>query len=82
MKSGRLLDRPVFHQIIDFSVVPVRHPGGTGIDDIFIVLLGAADKGFDMVIRKSATLYIDPKYDVTDEVIAGLNKRYTKVEKK
>lgn len=42
----------------------------------------AKDKGFDMVIRKSATLYIDPKYDVTDEVIAGLNKRYTKVEKK
>lgn len=42
----------------------------------------AKQKGFDMVIRKSATLYIDPKYDVTDEVIAGLNKRYTKVEKK
>ena len=42
----------------------------------------AKEKGFDMVIRKSATLYIDPKYDVTDEVIAGLNKRYTKVEKK
>ncbi len=42
----------------------------------------AKAKGFDMVIRKSATLYIDPKYDVTDEVIAGLNKRYTKVEKK
>ncbi|MBO7609111.1 MAG: OmpH family outer membrane protein [Muribaculaceae bacterium] len=42
----------------------------------------AKDKGFDMVIRKSATLYIDPKYDVTDEVIEGLNKRYTKVEKK
>ena len=42
----------------------------------------AKQKGYDMVIRKSATLYIDPKYDVTDDVIAGLNKRYTKVEKK
>ncbi|MBQ0114381.1 MAG: OmpH family outer membrane protein, partial [Bacteroidales bacterium] len=42
----------------------------------------AKTKGFDMVIRKSATLYVDPKYDVTDEVIEGLNKRYTKVEKK
>lgn len=42
----------------------------------------AKEKGYDMVIRKSATLYIDSKYDVTDDVIAGLNKRYTKVEKK
>ena len=42
----------------------------------------AKKKGFDMVLRKSATVYIDSKYDVTDEVIEGLNKRYTKVEKK
>lgn len=42
----------------------------------------AKQKGFDMVLRKSATLYIDPKFDVTDEVIEGLNKRYVKVEKK
>jgi|GEM_PF-411735 len=39
----------------------------------------AKKKGYDMVLRKSATLYIDPKYDVTDEVIDGLNKRYNKV---
>ena len=39
----------------------------------------AKKKGFDMVLRKSATLYIDEKYDVTDEVIEGLNKRYNKV---
>ena len=42
----------------------------------------AKQKGYDMVIRKSATLYIDPKYDVTKEVIDGLNKRYNKVAKK
>jgi len=42
----------------------------------------AKKKGFDMVLRKSATLYIDEKYDVTQEVIDGLNKRYTKVGKK
>lgn len=42
----------------------------------------AKEKGYDMVLRKSATLYIDPKFDVTDEVIEGLNKRYVKVEKK
>ena len=39
----------------------------------------AKKKGFDMVLRKSATLYIDEKYDVTEEVIDGLNKRYNKV---
>ena len=39
----------------------------------------AKKKGFDMVLRKSATLYIDEKYDVTNEVIEGLNKRYNKV---
>lgn len=42
----------------------------------------AADKGFDIVLRKSATLYINDAYDATDDVIAGLNKRYVKVEKK
>jgi len=42
----------------------------------------AKQKGYDMVLRKSATLYIDPKYDVTKDVIEVLNKRYTKVAKK
>ncbi|MBR6283973.1 MAG: OmpH family outer membrane protein [Muribaculaceae bacterium] len=42
----------------------------------------ARQKGYDMVLKKEATLYIDPKYDVTDEVVEGLNKRYTKVAKK
>lgn len=42
----------------------------------------AKQKGYDMVLRKSATLYIDPKYDVTKDVIEGLNKRYNKVAKK
>ena len=42
----------------------------------------AKQKGYDMVLRKSATLYIDPKYDVTKDVIEGLNKRYDKVAKK
>ena len=39
----------------------------------------AKKKGIDMVLRKSATLYIDEKYDVTKEVVEGLNKRYNKV---
>lgn len=39
----------------------------------------AKKKGFDMVLRKSATLYIDEKFDVTKEVVEGLNKRYNKV---
>lgn len=40
------------------------------------------EKGIDVVVRKTATFYFDSKYDVTDEVVEGLNKRYTKVEKK
>ena len=39
----------------------------------------AKKKGFDMVLRKSATLFINEKYDVTKEVVEGLNKRYNKV---
>ena len=39
----------------------------------------AKKKGFDMVLRKTATLFIDERYDVTEEVIEGLNKRYNKV---
>lgn len=38
-------------------------------------------KGFDMVIYKSAAIYVDEKYDVTKEVVEGLNKRYVKVGK-
>lgn len=39
-------------------------------------------KGFNAVLRKNATFYIDAKYEVTAEVVEGLNKRYNKVEKK
>ncbi len=42
----------------------------------------AKQKGYDMILLKSATVYIDSKYDVTGEVIEGLNKRYVKVAKK
>ena len=41
-----------------------------------------AANGFDAVLRKSASFYMDSKYDVTNEVVEGLNKRYNKVEKK
>lgn len=40
------------------------------------------EKGFEAVLRKTATFYMDPKYEVTAEVVEGLNKRYNKVEKK
>ncbi|MBR5102272.1 MAG: OmpH family outer membrane protein, partial [Muribaculaceae bacterium] len=42
----------------------------------------AADNHFDLILRKAAAFYIDPKYDITDVVVEGLNKRYTKVAKK
>lgn len=38
--------------------------------------------GYEVVLKKAAAFYIDSKYDVTDAVVEGLNKRYNKVEKK
>ncbi len=37
---------------------------------------------YDVILKKGATFYINPSLDVTDKVIEGLNKRYTKVAKK
>ena len=42
----------------------------------------AKEKGYDIILRKSAAFFIADKYDVTNEVLENLNKRYTKVEKK
>ena len=47
--------------------------------DHFLVIYNK-DKKFDLILSKSdATsniLYAEPRYDITDEVIKGLNKRY------
>ena len=37
--------------------------------------------GYDAILFKAATLYINPALDITDEVIEGLNARYNKVKK-
>lgn len=37
--------------------------------------------GYDAIFYKGATVYIDPRLDITDEVIEGLNARYNKVKK-
>ena len=42
----------------------------------------AKEKGYDMILNKAATFYIDPKYDVTSDVVEQLNKAYTKVAPK
>lgn len=42
----------------------------------------AKKNNYDLILRKAATFYVNPSLDVTDEVIEGLNKRYTKVAKK
>lgn len=39
-------------------------------------------RGYDAILRKEATLYINPALDITDEVVEGLNARYNKVNKK
>lgn len=41
----------------------------------------AKQKHYDMILLKSATLYSDERYDVTKDVVDGLNKRYNKVKK-
>lgn len=40
------------------------------------------EKGYEIIFSKDATLFIDSKYDITEEVIKGLNERYNKVENK
>lgn len=43
----------------------------------------AKQKGYDMILNKNAAaFYMDPKFDVTADVVKGLNARYTKVAKK
>lgn len=42
----------------------------------------AKEKGYDMILNKAATFYIDPKFDVTSDVVDRLNKEYTKVAPK
>lgn len=39
------------------------------------------NKGYDAIFFKAATLYIDPRLDITDEVLNGLNERYNKIKK-
>lgn len=38
-------------------------------------------RGYDAILYKAATMYINPALDITDEVIEGLNARYNKVKK-
>lgn len=39
-----------------------------------------AKKGYDAILIKSFTLYINPALDITNEVAEGLNARYNKVK--
>lgn len=36
------------------------------------------DKKYDMIINKAAVLYADHRYDITTDVVNGMNKRYKK----
>ena len=35
-------------------------------------------KKYDMIVNKAAVLYADKRFDITDEVVNGMNKRYKK----
>lgn len=39
-------------------------------------------RGYDAILLKNATLFINPDLDITDEIVEGLNARYNKVKKK
>ncbi|MBD5297766.1 MAG: OmpH family outer membrane protein [Paramuribaculum sp.] len=39
------------------------------------------NNGYDAVLMGSAAVFFNPAFDVTDEVVKGLNARYNKVEK-
>ena len=38
------------------------------------------DKKYDMIVNKAAVLYADKRFDITDDVVNGMNKRYKKDE--
>ena len=39
-------------------------------------------RGYDAILLKQAGLYFNPALDITDEIVKGLNSRYTRVEEK
>ncbi len=39
------------------------------------------DHGYDAILMGSAAVYFNPAFDVTEEIVKGLNARYNKVEK-
>lgn len=41
-----------------------------------------AKHGYDAILFKAATVYINPALDITDEIVEGLNAQYNKVNKK
>ena len=41
-----------------------------------------AKHGYDAILLRSSGLYFNPALDITSEVVAGLNARYTKVAAK
>lgn len=41
----------------------------------------SVENGYDAVILQSASLYFNPAFDVTEDVVKGLNARYNKVQK-
>lgn len=40
-----------------------------------------ASHHYDAIFFKAATLYIDPRLDITEDVVKGLNERYNKIKK-
>jgi Skp family chaperone for outer membrane proteins len=39
-------------------------------------------RGYDAILLREAGVYFNPALDITDEIVAGLNARYTAASKK
>lgn len=57
--------------------------GQQAVNDSIKVFIEQYNKtrGYDAILIKNATLYINPALDITDEVVEGLNARYNKIKK-
>lgn len=46
------------------------------------IMIYNSTRGYDAILLKQAGLYFNPALDITDEIVKGLNSRYTRVEEK
>lgn len=70
-------------QTLQASIAQAADKAQQTINDSINAFITSYNKthGYDAILFKAATLYINPELDITDEVVEGLNARYNKVKK-